>query len=103
MSRHCVEINNINPFLPSLLVLLYIAGILVFPVGWNSSQVTSLCGPSSGLYKLGDCRVGWAFIVIITGTAVALVAAILSWAPLLKRKKDRSRRRSNDLQVPYTV
>ncbi|XP_011402532.1 PREDICTED: lipoma HMGIC fusion partner-like [Amphimedon queenslandica] len=97
----CVGIITITS--QTIGVLLYIAGILVFPVGWNSPRVTSLCGLNSGLYKLGDCRIGWAFIVIIIGTAVALVAAILSWTPLIKREKDRSRRSNNDLTVPYTV
>ena len=41
------------------------------------------------MYSIGNCMLGWAFILITAGTAVALVAAFMSWTPVLKRKKDR--------------
>ena len=62
---------------------------MVFPVGWNSDEVKSICGSKSNIYNFGNCTLGWAFIIIIVGTGVALAAAIMSWTPLLKRKKDR--------------
>ena len=69
--------------------LLFAAGILTFPVGWSAEQVKALCGSSSDLYNPGMCSIGWAFYVIIGGTAVALLAASMSWTAGRKRKKDR--------------
>ena len=69
-------------------MLCYLAGVVIFPVGWDVEAVKSVCGPEAGVYSLGDCEIGWAFIIILVGTAVAIAAAIMSWTPLLKRKKD---------------
>ena len=68
----------------------YVAGILVFPVGWGAKGVQSVCGTDAGTYTLGDCSVGWAYIVIIIGTGIATTALIMSWTPLLKRKSDEN-------------
>ena len=59
----------------------------MFPVGWNSEQVVRLC--QSDIYNIGNCKLGWAFILIAAGTGVALVGAVMSWTPALKRKRDR--------------
>jgi hypothetical protein len=69
--------------------LLYISGILVFPVGWGVPQVQEVCGDSD-LYHPGRCTLGWAFIIIIIGTFIAIIATTISWTPVLKRKADRN-------------
>ena len=75
-------------------MLLYIAGIIVFPVGWKAPQVQSVCG--SDTYKLGHCKLGWAFIVIIVGTGIGVIASFMSWTPVLKKKKNRD-------ELPYAI
>lgn len=73
------------------IVLLYVSGILVFPVGWDRPQVKEVCGTSSSVYNIGNCTVGWAFILIIIGTVIGIIATCISWTPVLKRKKDERR------------
>ena len=72
------------------------AGVLVFPVGWNAEGVESVCGRNVGVYSLGNCSVGWAYILIIVGTGVGLAAACMSWTALFKRKTD-------DDDSPYAI
>lgn len=59
----------------------------MFPVGWNAEQVVVLC--DSDVYSIGNCELGWAFILIAAGTAVAIAGAAMSWTTALKRKRDR--------------
>ena len=50
-----------------------------------------LCGPTAGSFKLGDCEIGWAYIVIIAGTAIGIVAVLMSWTPAKWKTKDNDR------------
>ncbi len=70
------------------IVLCYISGILVFPVGWDATDVQSICGTKAGIYDMGNCSIGWSYIVIIIGTGIAMTAMAMSWTTLLKRKSD---------------
>ena len=71
-------------------VLLSIAAIVVFPFGIDSKMVQhpDLCGESAGSYELGDCTIGWAYITVITGTTLGLVAVALSWTPMMCNRKN---------------
>lgn len=75
----------ILPFLPP--VLLYVIGVITFPAGWDAEGVRQLCGDGAAKYNPGDCQIGWAYILIIAGTAVGLAAASLSFSAGLKRRK----------------
>ncbi|CAH2316984.1 histone deacetylase 6 isoform X1 [Pelobates cultripes] len=52
---------------------------LLFPDGWDSPMVRSLCGPRSDRYELGGCSVHWGFVLAILGTFDALVLSILGF------------------------
>ena len=67
--------------------MLYVIGVITFPAGWDAEQVLQLCGDGATKYNPGDCQIGWAYILIISGTAVGLVAAALSFSAGLKRRK----------------
>ena len=80
------------PSLPPSAVILFSVSVVVFPAGMNTVEVQNrrLCGPSADKFNLGSCELGWAFIVIIVGTVVGLVASALSWTPLRWRDRDDS-------------
>lgn len=69
-------------------VILCIVGIVLFPSGMDEKNINTICGPSSGAFKLGKCTIGWAYILIIIGTAIGAVAAAMSWTPARWRKRD---------------
>ncbi|XP_063287862.1 LHFPL tetraspan subfamily member 3 protein-like [Pelobates fuscus] len=52
---------------------------LLFPDGWDSPMVRSLCGHRSDRYELGGCSVHWGFVLAILGTFDALVLSILGF------------------------
>lgn len=81
----------------SLAVILFVTGILLFPAGLDNEVVQGdqLCGSDAGVYRLGKCTIAWAYGIIMAGTFVGLVAAVLSWTPLRWRDKDNERSFSN--------
>lgn len=76
-------------------MLSFVSGVLVFPVGWDAKGVRSVCGEDAGVYAIGNCSIGWAYIIIIIGTGLGLAAVCMSWTALLKRK--------NDEDSPYAI
>ncbi|KXJ22888.1 LHFPL tetraspan subfamily member 5 protein [Exaiptasia diaphana] len=52
---------------------------LIYPSGWDSSEVTSVCGPDSGSYKTGHCEVKWAYWIAIISLFDAIILAALSF------------------------
>jgi len=67
-------------------VLLFVVSLILFPAGWDAPEVQLLCGTETDSYNLGNCRIGWAYILTIGGTVIAAVAASLSWCT--KKHKD---------------
>uniref|UniRef100_A0A8C5PYN5 Lipoma HMGIC fusion partner-like 3 protein n=1 Tax=Leptobrachium leishanense TaxID=445787 RepID=A0A8C5PYN5_9ANUR len=53
---------------------------LLFPDGWDSPMVRSLCDHRSDRYELGGCSVHWGFILAILGTFDALVLSVLGFS-----------------------
>lgn len=70
-------------------MVLFFISIVVFPAGIDDDNVRhpQLCGPSAGSFTLGDCSVGWAYILVMVGTGVGAVAVGLSWTPGRWREK----------------
>ena len=71
-------------------MLSFLVAVVVFPSGMDSENVRSdnLCGQSADSFTLGDCNVGWAYIVVIIGTVIEVVAFMLSWSPSKSRRRD---------------
>ena len=63
-------------------------GLILFPAGMDNPMVLSFCN-NDGNFDIGDCQLGWAFIVIIVGTVLAAVATPLSLSTLKWREKER--------------
>lgn len=51
---------------------------LVHPVGWDTPEVQAICGPEAGIYKIGDCKVNWAYWIAVICMADAFVLSYLS-------------------------
>ena len=47
-------------------------GCLVYPDGWDSSEVRRMCGEQTGKYTLGHCTIRWAFMLAILSIGDAL-------------------------------
>ncbi|KAG8222788.1 hypothetical protein J437_LFUL006778 [Ladona fulva] len=69
-----------------------IAGVASYPAGWDWAPVRATCGPSAGLYRLGDgfgggsmgsgnggCGVRWALVLAAVAAADALVLSALAF------------------------
>ena len=73
------------------------AVVFLFPAGFGAMKVKVHCGNASEAYSMGQkCMIGWAYIVFIVGTAISIVAVLLSWTPLRRRKK-----REETDHIPY--
>ena len=73
-------------------VVLVVAGVVLFPAGFAVPQVRSdkLCGSAADKYSIGACNIGWAYLVVIVGAFIALMASCLSCSTLCWRKRDRN-------------
>lgn len=63
---------------------------MVFPAGINEYvKHPELCGPSASSYEVGECSIGWAYILTMVGTGTGAVATGLSWTPGRFKEKHR--------------
>uniref|UniRef100_A0A915EKY5 Uncharacterized protein n=1 Tax=Ditylenchus dipsaci TaxID=166011 RepID=A0A915EKY5_9BILA len=54
-------------------------GCVIYPMGWGENpQVVDACGPAVGPYILGECKLGWAYIAMLLGSAITLVCGAIS-------------------------
>ena len=51
---------------------------LIYPVGWDATAVKAVCGPEADVYKIGSCKVNWAYWIAIICMADAFVLSYLS-------------------------
>ena len=57
----------------SLIVVLLVAGLLIFPIGFDSAFAKQLCSEKhAGVYDKGSCDLGWAYFVAMIATAIAM-------------------------------
>ncbi|XP_039091224.1 LHFPL tetraspan subfamily member 5 protein [Hyaena hyaena] len=54
-------------------------GCLVYPDGWDSSEVRRMCGEQTGKYTLGQCTIRWAFMLAILSIGDALILSFLAF------------------------
>lgn len=54
-------------------------GCLIYPDGWDSSEVRRMCGDKTDKYTLGACTVRWAYILCIIGILDALILSFLAF------------------------
>ncbi|XP_047738718.1 LHFPL tetraspan subfamily member 5 protein [Hyalella azteca] len=54
------------------------AAVCVYPLGFNTSEVRHLCGPTARQYNVGECSIRWAYVLAIIGVFDAVVLAALA-------------------------
>lgn len=54
-------------------------GCLVYPDGWDSSEVRRMCGEQTGKYTLGQCTIRWAFMLAVLSIGDALILSFLAF------------------------
>ncbi|XP_057895952.1 LHFPL tetraspan subfamily member 5 protein isoform X2 [Melospiza georgiana] len=54
-------------------------GCLIYPDGWDSTEVRRMCGDKTDKYTLGACTVRWAYILCIIGILDALILSFLAF------------------------
>lgn len=59
-------------------VLVMIAGLFIYPLGFNSKFIRKHCGGGSSMYNSDQCEVGWGLILAVVGTALAMFCPVLS-------------------------
>ena len=59
-------------------VVLFTGGLVVFPVGLNSSVVRQVCGSTAMSYWPADCTVGWTAVLALVSDALAVFCPFLS-------------------------
>ena len=53
-------------------------GCVIYPGGWSDANVVYFCADSRG-YVMGQCRIGWAYILAMVGIFDALLLAVLAF------------------------
>lgn len=61
-----------------LSVLVMIAGLFIYPLGFNSKFIREHCGGGSSMYNSDQCEVGWGLVLAVVGTALAMFYPVLS-------------------------
>lgn len=74
-SLSCIFLNDLF-FLPGFCLLLT---CLIYPGGWDASDVKAICGQNAASYKTGNCEVRWAFGIAIIAMFDAFILALLSY------------------------
>lgn len=59
-----------------LLVLVVISALLTYPLGFSSPFFRYYCG-GAGVYNMGQCSVGWSYMLAIMGVALSVFCPIL--------------------------
>ncbi|XP_077155835.1 LHFPL tetraspan subfamily member 5 protein [Ranitomeya variabilis] len=54
-------------------------GCLIYPDGWDSTEVKRMCGDKTDKYTLGACTVRWAYILAIIAIMDALILSFLAF------------------------
>lgn len=67
-------------------IFLFLACV-IYPSGWDNSELEKICGKDSGRYRTGDCNIRWAYILAILGIFDAAILAVLAFFLASKRAK----------------
>jgi hypothetical protein len=59
-------------------VVLLIISLVVFPVGLDCSFVRHHCGAASRSYYAHHCHLGWAYVLAMMSTSLAMFCPVLS-------------------------
>lgn len=63
----------------------------IYPSGWGSVEFKQACGKEANFYRLGHCKLSWAFFLFVAGTGSAFICAVLSTRAAKQNKPIYSR------------
>ncbi|XP_046356020.1 LHFPL tetraspan subfamily member 2 protein-like isoform X2 [Haliotis rubra] len=72
------SMTRIVGYVQTVAVLIMIAGLLIFPLGFGSSYFRHYCGDTASAYDSGHCLIGWSYMLGIMGTALSMFCPFLS-------------------------
>ena len=55
-----------------------VLSLLVFPAALDTPQARQVCGPRSRAYYGDQCQIGWAYMLAVMGTALAVFCPLLA-------------------------
>lgn len=55
------------------------SGLLVYPLGFDSSYFRLYCGAGADVFNAGLCHIGWTYVLAIVAAAVSIFCPILSY------------------------
>uniref|UniRef100_A0A5K3EKV5 LHFPL tetraspan subfamily member 6 n=1 Tax=Mesocestoides corti TaxID=53468 RepID=A0A5K3EKV5_MESCO len=52
---------------------LCLVACFAYPFGWSdNTEILQICGPESGVFKLGRCELGWAYVLTMAGGVISI-------------------------------
>lgn len=69
--------------------LMFLLGLLLYPAGWGSRRVHTICGPNSEPFMLGGCTLGWALYLAIGATLTTFLCSVLSIQAEISTSSDK--------------
>lgn len=63
---------------PLFTVIGLITSLVVLPVGMDAAEIRQVCGPLSDVYAMGECQIGWSYLLSIISAIVACLLPVLS-------------------------
>ena len=79
LKGHFAEINwGLISYAILFSVLVMIAGLFIYPLGFDSKFIRKHCGEGSSMYNCDQCEVGWGLVLAGVGTALAMFCPVLS-------------------------
>ena len=75
--------------------VLFSLGLLAYPAGWRSRQVTDICGPSDA-FILGNCQIGGAYWMAVAGTICTALASSLTVFAYKSTKSSKTTNRRHE-------
>ncbi|XP_062990257.1 LHFPL tetraspan subfamily member 3 protein [Elgaria multicarinata webbii] len=56
-----------------------VLGCMIYPDGWDATEVKRMCGEKTDKYTLGACSIRWAYILAIIGILDAMILSFLAF------------------------
>ncbi|THD28491.1 Lipoma hmgic fusion partner protein [Fasciola hepatica] len=60
--------------------ILLVAGLIIWPIGWDSVTIREVCGGSVGPYAKGNCSLGWGPVAVGVGVLLLFISSLLAGA-----------------------
>ncbi|XP_015790527.1 LHFPL tetraspan subfamily member 3 protein [Tetranychus urticae] len=76
---HSSTVFHICGWLQAFNSMCMLAGVLIFPAGWDAPIIKEVCGRAADNYVAGQCGIRWAYILAMIGVVDCAVLSILAF------------------------